>query len=246
MGVTTAWVAPTIKASGKTFANLQALGVAQYVEAMISAHNVVATAPTAAPTATATGGGATGGLLAAGTYYIKITEHNGIGESTASPESSQLTVASTNIPRVAFPTLKTGNTARNVYITAAGGATNTEKLYAAGITAGTYDLAVAAPASTVTPPATGDGFLSDAQIALVRLMVEGKTFQGLVTLVQSYLRGDPISTTDYTQKLTDYAVVYALISSMTNELGTLVFVTPGSIVTYNHGSGSAQQKRTLP
>ena len=36
----------------------------------------------------ANGGGASGGLLAAGTYYFVVTETNGFGETTAGPVSA--------------------------------------------------------------------------------------------------------------------------------------------------------------
>ena len=127
-------------------------------------------APTSAPTATATGGGSTGGTLAAGTYYIVFTETNDLGETTASPESSQLTVSAGNIPRVTFPSLKTGNTARNLYLTAANGSTGTEVLYATGITTSTYDVATAAPVSSVTPPVSNGTGLGNSGTAWQALM----------------------------------------------------------------------------
>ena len=89
------------------------------------------------------------GPLAVGTYYVKVTESNGLGETTPSIEAS-VTIASGNIPQVTFAALQAGNSARNVYVGTASGA---EVLYASGITAGTYSTllneAVAPPALTV-------------------------------------------------------------------------------------------------
>src|SRR5947208_14421712 len=107
-----AYTSPNIIASTATFAQFQAMGASGQLELMIT-KQIATLAPTVAATATATGGGATGGALAAGTYYFVVTETNGKGETTIGPESAQLTVSATNIPRVTFQTLKTGNTARN-------------------------------------------------------------------------------------------------------------------------------------
>src|SRR5947209_6026650 len=114
------YTSPNVIASGTTFAQFQAGGVSGHLERLIAAQ-AATLAPTAAPTAT--GGGSIGGLLAAGTYYLVFTESNGFGETTKSPESAQLTVGATNIPRVTFPSLKTGNLARRLYLGARNGPT---------------------------------------------------------------------------------------------------------------------------
>src|SRR5262249_22977883 len=104
---------PSVTASGTSFAQFQAGGLSGQLERLITAA-AATLAPTVAHTWNATGGGASGGLLAAGTYYSVVTESNGYGETTAGPESSQITVASTNIPRITFQSLKSGNISRNV------------------------------------------------------------------------------------------------------------------------------------
>src|SRR4051812_13890347 len=138
-----AYTSPSITASGVNWSGLKSKGFSGHLDALQAAQPQPGTpnsAPTVAATATATGGGATGGLLAAGTYFFIVSETNGYGETTLGPESAQLTVASTNIPRVTFQTLKSGNTARNLYVGALGGVTGGPyTLYARGITAGTYD-----------------------------------------------------------------------------------------------------------
>jgi hypothetical protein len=108
--------------------------------------------PATTPTATATGGSSTGGLLQAGTYLLKYTDVNAAGETTVSPESAALTVAAGNIPRVTMPAVPAGVTARKIYLTVAGGSTNTETLYATqGTPALTFDLAVAQSAGAAVP-----------------------------------------------------------------------------------------------
>ncbi len=107
--------------------------------------------PTTAPTANATGGGATGGSLAAGTYLLSYTLVTAYGETLRSSQSSALVVGSTNIPRVTFPALPTGAVSRNLYISTDGGGAGTQTLYASGITTTTYDMAIAAPGITTFP-----------------------------------------------------------------------------------------------
>ena len=144
-------VTPSINGSGWTWAQWLAKGTVGHLEALITANLAGTAAPTAVPTVAVSG---SGGLLAAGTYYLRITETNGLGETTASPESAQFTVTAGQIPTVTFPTLQAGNTARNVYLSPGGGATGTEALYETGITTGTATLAIAAPTGyfAMSPP----------------------------------------------------------------------------------------------
>ena len=85
----------TLPASGTTWAQFQAGGLAAQLERLIAA--IVAITPTTAPTVAATlssnAGGTVGGLLAPGVYYVNFTETNGIGETTISAESGPITVA---------------------------------------------------------------------------------------------------------------------------------------------------------
>jgi hypothetical protein len=69
----------------------------------------------------------TGGSMAAGNYLVKITYVNAPqGESLPSPESASATVAASGKLTVASPAASSPATGYNVYITAAGGSTNTE------------------------------------------------------------------------------------------------------------------------
>lgn len=242
------YTTPTIRASGATWTQLKTFGLVGLLESLLT----VNMAPTAAPgvaTVAPIGGGATGGLLAAGVYYASVTEVNGVGETTA-VETASFTVASTNIPRVTFASLKTGNSARNLYLTAVGGASGTEVLYASGIAAATYDLAVAAPASTTVPPTSNSTAVTSNQASMVRLVeanvVAYQLFLGARHAVGSYLRGDPVSTAEVAQKMLDYAVVYALLARVTDEAATLIAANPGTISTVLAGSAPSYQFRTLP
>ncbi len=84
---------PNISSSGATFAQLQAGGLSNLLERLITVNGAGTAAPTVAATLSANAGGTVGGLLPAGTYYVNFTETNGIGETTVSAESGPVTVA---------------------------------------------------------------------------------------------------------------------------------------------------------
>ncbi len=135
-------------------------------------NNVLAD-PTTAPTATATGGGATGGLLAAGDYLLSYTLVTALGETLRSSQSATLTVGSTNIPRVTFPALPTGAVSRKLYITTPSGGAGTQTLYASGITSLTYDMAIAAPGVTAFPSVSTAGLVY--AIGTTTMLIDGST-----------------------------------------------------------------------
>lgn len=233
-----AYTSPSVTASGVTWAQLQTKGVAGHLAALLAAQPQPGTpnsAPTVAATATATGGGASGGLLAAGTYYFVVTETNGFGETTAGPESAQLTVASTNIPRVTFQTLKSGNTARNLYVGAVNGASGGPyTLYARGITAGTYDMAVAMPtdSSAVAPPTANTTALSAKQIELIRAAYNGdfrRAIQHADDVLRDFLRGDPTNHASTLKHWKEFHAATALLNTLASEIGTLLVANPGTI-----------------
>ena len=107
--------------------------------------------PTVTPTVAPTGGGASGGSLQAGTYYLKYTFVNANGQTTVSPESAQFTVAAGNIPQVTLPVLPAGSTSISIFLTAAGGGSGTETRYATGVTGTTYNLSTAQSAGAAMP-----------------------------------------------------------------------------------------------
>jgi hypothetical protein len=100
------------------------------------------------PTVNPTGGGASGGSLAAGTYSLVATETNGDGEQMQS-YSVDFTSASGNIPRVTFGAFNPGGTSRAIYVKAPG--SGGYQRYASAIITPTYDMAIAAPAGPSPP-----------------------------------------------------------------------------------------------
>ncbi len=105
--------------------------------------------PDGSPSVIPTGGGATGGLLAAGTYYCKWSNVNALGETLPGEESVQFTVAAGNIPQITINSPPTNCTNR-VYLTLANGASGSEVRYKSGQASGTILLDVA-NTGTLTP-----------------------------------------------------------------------------------------------
>ena len=243
-----AYISPSITASGTTFAHFQTGGASRHLEDLIAANLTGTQAPSAAPTVSVSG---TGGLLAAGMYYLRITETNGIGETTTSPESAQFTVTPGQIPTVTFPTLQAGNTGRNVYLTPAGGAGGSEVLYADGITAGTYSLSTVAPSNSfaVAPPKTNTTGLTTAKLQLLRYARTGqfqKVWDILHQVISVFNQGEPATYRDIVVKLRDTHFIFVLMAQLCAEAGALIDANPGHFSTISTGIGGAKVRRTWP
>jgi hypothetical protein len=250
-------VTPSIASSGLTWAQWLAKGTVGHLEALITANLAGNAAPTAAPTVSVSG---SGGLLAAGTYYLRITESNGLGETTPSPESSQFTLTAGQEPVVTFPTLQSGNTARNVYVTPAGGASLSEVLYATGITAGTYSLTIAAPTGfyAMSPPTvntTGldwvdtSGVTNNRRLSLIRALKQGRFQDAWAAWHQcctTFAQGEPISFGGVVSKLRDVQWVWVLLAQLATETQAFVDANPGHPAVITLGNGGAQTRRTWP
>jgi hypothetical protein len=250
-----AYIPLTVPASGTTWAQFQAGGITGIVDKIIAAlpqPGSPTSAPTVTGTAAATGGGATGGLLAAGTYYLVVTETNGVGETIAGPESAQLTVAATNIPRYTFQTLKAGNTARSLYIGALNGSSGGPyTLYAEGITAATYDLAVAVPSNSQAagPPTANSTTLTVSKISMLRAAKAGNlqpVYKFGSQVANNFIRGEPVTFSLELAKLRDTHIVFAVYAAAFAEAGVLVDANPGTLGTAATGIGGRRAVRTWP
>jgi hypothetical protein len=109
-----------------------------------------------APTVDPAGGGASGGQLLPGTYYVRFsfTYPNG-AESFPSPPSATFAVAAGQVPRVTLMPLPARATGYNIYLSDAAANANSATLYAAGVAGPTFDLATNALAGRVFPSASG-------------------------------------------------------------------------------------------
>lgn len=124
--------------------------------------------PTVQATVNPTGGGASGGSLAAGNYKAAYTWTNSWGESLVGASlSASFTVGATNIPRVTIPSLPANATAASIYLTDTNGADGTLRRVATGVTGTTYDRSAALPALGPSNPAPPTVNTTEAASALV-------------------------------------------------------------------------------
>jgi hypothetical protein len=255
-----AYTAPTVVASGTTFAQFQAGGASGHLEKLITAQGATLT-PTSAATATPTGGGASGGSLGAGTYYFVFTESNGFGETKTSPEGSQLTVAATNQPQFTFPSLKSGNVSRNLYLGVVNGSSGGPYYrYATGITTTTYTASAAVPTNSYSsnPPTvntTGftytdaNGITLNKPLELLRGAKDGNleiAYQYLCNLILDFNRGNPLPFDAAIMKLRHAHAVFAMLDTLCSEMGTLIDANAGTLGKSNNTIGNAITKRTWP
>lgn len=255
-----AYLGPSVVASGTTFAEFQTSGASGHLERLITAQGQTS-APGTAHTWTATGGSSSGGSLASGHYYSVVTETNGFGETTAGPVSTQITVATGNQPEITFQTLKTGNTGRNVYVGLPSGAsTGPFYLYASGITTSTYTLATAVPTNSysVQPPTTnttgltytdanGNGMLKPLE--LLRGAKDGNledSYRYLARVIQGFNEGDPVTFNGAIEKLRHAHAVFAMLSTLCSEMGTLIDANAGTLTTASTPIGGLTGTRTWP
>jgi hypothetical protein len=257
------YTAPSVVASGTTFAEFQSGGASGHLELLITAQeNVTPTsAPTAAATVTATGGGSSGGALAAGTYYFVHTESNGFGETTKSPQGLELTVAAGDQPQFTFPTLQTGNVSRNLYLGAVGGSSGGPyTLYASGITTTTFTAAIAAPVNSyaVAPPAvntTGltyvdsNGITHNKRLELLRAVKDGNlelVYEYLRQAIYDFNHGNPMSFGGAIMRTRDAHAVFAILAQLCSEAGTLIDANAGTLYTGQNVIGNTKYYRSWP
>jgi hypothetical protein len=246
--MTNVYIAPSVPASGSTFAALQSGGLNGILEKLIANLSTALAAPAGAPAVNPTGGGATGGLLAPGQYYLKITVTNGFGETAASPEAGPFTVAAANIPQVTLPSLPAGASGFNVYLTAPGGASGTETLYAANVTGASTNLAIAAPVYTQAPPPTNTTALSAKMVSRIRSgqprMIQN-TYDEASMIVSNYLRGLPVDATDFLSRITAISTTFHAVAQALDECGALAAANPGHLTTIG-GNVHAMTTRVWP
>lgn len=156
-----------------------------------------------------------GGSLPAGAYRARWTNVDSGGkESAVSVESAAFTLTATNTLIITLPSLPTGITSRNVYLTAAAGATGTETLYLTGNTTTTSNMTSASWTDGTTTQAaaapypngyaitnTGGTLVVDSGVTLT---VKGDWLQGngAVTLRDnSIVEIDPSASTTLTYKI---------------------------------------------
>lgn len=239
------FVGPSIPSTGTTFGQMPALGASGHLAKLEGL--IAAKANPGAATVSATGGGTTGGNLSAGTYYLKVTETDGIGETAATGEIS-VTIAAGNIPQLTFAALQAGNLARNVYVGVAAGA---ETLYATGVETGTFNLSAAQPTGTfaVSPPAVNTTGLGNRQLSTLRLAGRGRlqaAWDEFARLYDAFSRGEPIDFPSAVMLSRNAALLFGSLETVAQEFGALVDGNPGHFATTTTGIGGFQARRVWP
>lgn len=245
-----AYTAPSIAASGITFLQLQAAGVSGHLERLIAAQPST-TNPDSAPTAAATvAESGSGGTLPTATYYVVVTEVNGIGETTSGgfvSAGQAITLGQDLV--VTFAALKTGNTARNTYVGTSG--TGPFTLAATGTTASTVTISAPLPANSYAdqPPLTNSTGLSATKLSLIRSCKNGN-MQNLYrfhrNLISMFSSGEPIDFAGLMTKFHDVSVAYAMLATMAAEQGVLLDANAGTLGVVATGIGGIRPHRTWP
>jgi hypothetical protein len=178
----------TLYRTGITTTTVQLTTAPPALAAPPGTNTATISAPALAATINVLGGGAVGGLLAAGTYFLKYTfiqatstlpptgsllpgtqiGGTGVvittvtGETTSAPESLQFTVAAGNIPLVNLAPIPSGCTGYNIYLTAANGGTGTEVLYMQNVKPDKpVLLSIAAPTSSTSVPGSNTALITN-------------------------------------------------------------------------------------
>jgi len=242
------YVVPSIQASGATWANLLTGGLTKVLDLQIAANTTI-TNPSTQITVSATGGGASGGTLPAGTYYATCTHTNCIGETTAgTTRSASFTISLGNKPRITVPALPTGAVATNIYLTAAGGASGTEVLYATGITGTTYDATTSTFVDSArSAPTTNTTALSGAAPLLNtgRAMLLQNEYLAANRLISNFIAGRPMALSEVMAGLARHAAVFQCLATALNEINVLVHANTGTLTTAANAAGERVPVRTF-
>lgn len=216
-----------LQTSNTTWAQLKAGGWRAVLDNLVAANTALAN-PSTQATVAPTGGGTTGGSLAAGTYYASYTWLDALGETTVgTSESSQFTVSAGNKPRVTIPSLPTGAVSANIYVTPVGGAAGSETLYGTGCTTTTYDLITAA---TVDMPyaalpavnTTGGAYWTQLIYSLIFSGQGESTLYSFNERLSNYLSGNPMQRRDVTNQARLISGVLAYWWQVATEVEKLV------------------------
>jgi hypothetical protein len=248
------YTAPLVVASGINFATWQSDGASGHLEALIAAQGPTA-APTVAATLSETG---SGGSLTAATYYCVITESNGFGETTAGPVSSGQAISGTQELVVTFQSLKSGNVSRNTYLGTSSSGPFT--LAASGTTASTLTILAPPPTNSyaVNPPTVnttgltyvdGNGMTHNKRLELLRAVKDGNlefVYQFLRQVIYDFNHGNPMSFSGAVSRFRDAHCVFAILSQLCTEAGTLLDANAGTIGNSTNPIGNATRKRTWP
>lgn len=240
------YVTPTIQASGTTWAQLKTGGLDE-VLALQATTNAAKANPTVAAT---NGQTVSAGGLAAGTYFAAYTWVDAWGETTiGTSEVTFTTTGTAQLNTLTIPALPTGVQSANIYLTAVGGASGSETLYATGITTTTFGLAytpITDQPGAAVPAANTTGWLW-----AVQQLTEGANMEQLAAAAREwlsqYLRGYPVTRRDIVAQLIKIIGNYKALYTAWNEIGTLVAANmPTGVTVTTDPRGMPVYRWTLP
>ena len=252
-----AYTSPSITPSGTTFAQFQAGGASGQLERLIAANFARDRGPGRADASPRRAAARAAATSPQAPITSRSRRPTAIGETTASTEVS-VTIAAGNIPQVTFAALQAGNIARNVYVGTASGA---EALYASGITAGTYNLSAPIPTNSYAVPVptvntTGlisvnaaTGVVGNQKLVALRACEKGRlqgVWNNLAQLIDQFNRGEPVAFNNLTSKLRDAHTVFAMLTQLCSEMGTLIDANPGHFTNVTTGIGGQKTVRQWP
>jgi hypothetical protein len=221
---------PAILPSGATFTQLQSGGLAAILDLIVAANPTVAN-PTVAPTVNPTGGGASGGTLPAGTYFVSYAWDSGIGRTLPKESAASFVVAAGNIPTVTVPALPAGVASAHVYLTQAGGASGSEVFYGVttGITLNLSTSAYADPAAGMpTVNATGLAIVAGL-LNLPRNAKADQFYGNLANGLSNWTHGDPMDQSSALNRLRQLSGVFRALWQATDDAVALCFANTGSL-----------------
>lgn len=240
------YTSPSVIASGITFAQLQAGGPSGHLNKLITANTANTSAPSAAPTLAASGSLAT---LPAATYFVQVTETNGIGETTPSPVSSGQVVTFGQNLVVTPPALQSGNTARYVYVGTASGGPFT--LAVTGTSTSTVTISAPLPSNSyaVNPPTSNTTGLTNAKLQLLKYCETGqfeKVWNFIHQVETNFNQGEPAAFNSVVTKFRDVHTAFAMMATMCAEAGALLDANPGHLTTAATPIGGRASVRVWP
>ena len=177
---------------------------------------------------------------------------NGTVASTAAKAVPATSTAPVGVPQVTFPALQTGNIGRNVYVTAPGGASGTETLYATGASSLTFDMAIAVPTNSakfVVPPTTNSTAYSKNKLEKLRAAKDGNlqnVYKSFRDDWRNAFKGDAMPAVAGVMKLRDAHLVFLYLAQLASEGAVSLDANPG---TFSYGTspiGNVSLKRVWP
>jgi hypothetical protein len=142
-----------------------------------------------------------------------------------------------------------------------GASTGPFYLYATGITAATYNLAVAVPTgsfgSTTPPAATTTGLTftnamgvtDNKTLSLIRSMKDGNgedVYRFLARTISDFNQGEPLSFMGIQEKLHHAHTVFVMLATLCAEVGVLVDANPGHFTPTASPIGVTSNRRFWP